>query len=65
MKKNKIKSKTNKNQKTSWNNVLFWVQTLYAEFYARKVKVINKVLREKSHGVVRRNKSRFLKQKTN
>ena len=34
--KHTIKNKTNKNWKTTWNNVLFWVQRLYAEFQARK-----------------------------
>ena len=29
--KHKIKNKTNKNRKTTWNNVLSWVQRLYAE----------------------------------
>ena len=31
-----IKNKTDKNWKTIWNNVLFSVQRLYAEFQARK-----------------------------
>ena len=36
------------------------------DFRPEKVKMINKVLREKSHGVVcESNKSRFLKQKIN
>ena len=34
--KNTTKNKTNKNWKTTWNNVLFWVQRLYTEIQARK-----------------------------
>ena len=30
--KYKIRNKTNKNWKTTWNNILFWVQRLYAKF---------------------------------
>ena len=30
--KHTVKNKVNKNWKTTWNNVLFWVQRLYAEF---------------------------------
>ena len=47
---------------------LFWVQRLYKEKNSRpeKVKMTNKILREKSHCVVcRSNKSRFYKQKIN
>ena len=31
-----IKNKINKNQKTTWKNILVWVQRLYAECQARK-----------------------------
>ena len=66
--KDTIRNKTNKNWKKTWNNVLFWLQRLYAEFQARKSenekKMSENLLREKSHCVVcRSNKSRFLKQK--
>ena len=30
--KHTIKDKTDKNKKTTWNNVLFWVQGLYSKF---------------------------------
>ena len=30
--KHTIKDKTDKNWKKTWNNILFWVQRLYAEF---------------------------------
>ena len=35
-KKHTIKNKIDENQKTNWNNELFWVQRLYAEFQTRK-----------------------------
>ena len=47
---------------------LFWVQRLYKEknFRPEKVKMTNKILREKSHCVVcRSNKPIFLKQSIN
>ena len=63
LKKHKIKTKTDKNWKTIWNNILLWVQRLYEECQGTRSKN-DKVLREKSHCVVcRPNKSRFLKQK--
>ena len=58
-----IKNESYKNWKTTWNNILFWVQGYTKNFEPEKVKMTNKVLREKSHSVVcRSNKSRFLKQ---
>ena len=64
--KHTIKNTTYKNWKTTWNNMLFWVQKLYKEFQTRKVKMTNKILREKSNCVVcRSNKSKLLKQKMN
>ena len=44
----------------------FWCKNYTKNFRPEKVKMINKVLREKSHCVVcQSNKSRFLKQKIN
>ena len=34
--KHKIKNKTNRNWKTTWNNILFWVKRLYEEFQAMR-----------------------------
>ena len=34
--KDTIKNKTDKNWKKTWNNVLFWVRRLYAEFQATR-----------------------------
>ena len=66
MKNTKLNIKPIKIWKTTCNNILFWVQQLYKKFRPEKVKMINKVLREKFHCVVcQSNKSRFLKQKIN
>ena len=66
MKNTKLNIKPIKIWKTTCSNILFWVQQLYKKFRPEKVKMINKVLREKFHCVVcQSNKSRFLKQKIN
>ena len=64
--KHTTKNETNKNWKTNWNNVLFWCKDYTQNFGPEKVKMTNKVLREKSHCVVcQSTKSRFFKQNIN
>ena len=64
--KHTIKSKTNKNKKTTWNTYCFGCKDFTHNFRPEKVKMTKTVLREKSHSVAcRSNKSRFLKQKVN
>ena len=58
-----IKNKTYKNWKTTY---CFGCKYYTKKFRPQEVKMINKVLREKSHCIVSQsNRSRFLKQKIN
>ena len=65
--KRKIKNKTNKNRKKQPGTMYcFGCKGYTQNFRPEKVKMTNKVLREKSHCIVcRSSKSRFLKQKIN
>ena len=61
-----MKNKTDKNQKRTWNNILFGCKDYTHNFRPHEVKMINKVFREKSNCMVcQSNKSRFLRQKHN
>ena len=50
--KHTIKNKTNKKSENNLGQHIFWVQRLYAEFRPEKMKMTNKVLREKPRCVV-------------
>ena len=66
MKNIKSKIKPIKIEKQSGRTYCFGCKDYTKNFNPQEVKMINKVLREKSHCVVCwPNKSRFLKQKTN
>ena len=66
MKKTESKIKPIIVGKQSGTTYCFGCKDYTTNFRPEKVKMINKVLRGKSHGVVcRSNKSRFLKQKIN
>ena len=66
MKNTKSKIKPIKFRKQSGTTYLFGSKDYTKNFRPQEVKMINNVLREKSHCVVcRSNKSRFLKQKIN
>ena len=66
MKNTKSKIKPIKTGKQSGTLYCFGCKDYTKNFRPQEVKMINKVLREKSHCVVcRSNKSRFLKQKIN
>ena len=66
MKNTQSKIKPIKIRKQSWTKYCFGCKDYTKNFRPEKVKMTNKVLREKSYCVVcRSNKSRFLKQKTN
>ena len=66
MKNTQSKIKPIKVEKQSGATYYFGCKDYTKKFRAEKVKMTNKILREKSHCVVCRfNKSRFLKQKIN
>ena len=66
MKNTQSKLKPTKVGKQSETTYCFGCKDYTKNFRPEKVKMTNKVLREKSHGVVcRSNESRFLKQKIN
>ena len=66
MKNTQLKMKPIKTGKQPGATYCFGCKDYTKSFRPQKVKMINKVLREKSHCVVcRSNKSRFLKQKIN
>ena len=57
------KNETDKNWKTIWNNVLFWVLRLYAKFQATRSKNDKQSAQRKISIICRFNKSRFLNKK--
>ena len=66
MKRTQSKIKSIKIRKRPGTTYCIWCKGYTQNFRPEKVKMTNKVLREKSHCVVCRiNKSRFLKQKIN
>ena len=66
MKSTKSEIKPIKIRKQSGTTYCFWCKDYTKNFRPQEVKMINTVLREKSHcAVCRSNKSRFLKQKIN